>query len=164
LRRCPKGRKGYQGRVERTHGIDDEEFYLPYLKEIEDEEEFLNSAGQWIYWYNTGRPHLGEKMNGKTPYEKLKESGYNLPIEFCAFPQIILDKISSHQLLNFSKRGGNDLCAYDKILLNSHNKHLSLFTPLALKALFNTHHRLKTIKFLNRLGFTLSNDIILSPF
>jgi len=33
LKKCPKGRKGYQGRVERSHGIDDEEFYLPYLLE-----------------------------------------------------------------------------------------------------------------------------------
>ena len=117
LRRCPKGRKGYQGRVERSHGIDDEEFYLPYLKEIKDEETFLNFAGKWIYWYNTGRPHFGDKMNGKTPYEKLREASYNLPIEFCAFPPIILDKISSNLLLNFSKKGGNDLCDYDILCL-----------------------------------------------
>jgi len=52
-------------------------------------------------------------MNGKTPYEKLKESGYNLPIEFCAFPPVILDKISPSLVLNFSKKGGNDLCVYD---------------------------------------------------
>jgi transposase len=113
LRRCPKGRKGYQGRVERSHGIDDEEFYLPYLREIRDEQQFLNFASKWIYWYNTDRPHFGDKMNGKTPYEKLKESGYNLPIKFCAFPPILLDKISSNLVLNFPKRGGNDLCDYD---------------------------------------------------
>jgi len=54
-------------------------------------------------------------MDGKTPYEKLRETGYNLPIEFCAFPPIILDKISSNLLLNFLKKGGNDLCDYDTI-------------------------------------------------
>jgi len=48
-------------------------------------------------------------MNGKTPYEKLKESGYNLPIEFCGFPPIILDKISTSLVLNFSKWVGT-LC------------------------------------------------------
>jgi len=31
LRRTPKGRKGYQGRVERSHRTDDEEFYIPCL-------------------------------------------------------------------------------------------------------------------------------------
>ena len=116
LKKCPKGRKGYQGRVERSHGIDDEEFYLPNLLEITNEEEFLNFGRKWIYWYNTGRPHFGDKMNGKTPYEKLKESGYNLPIEFCAFPPVILDKISPSLVLNFSKRGGNDLCVYDNTI------------------------------------------------
>lgn len=115
LARAPKGRKGYQGRVERSHGIDDEEFYLPYLLEIKDRDEFLKMASKWVFWYNTGRPHFGDKMNGKTPYEKLKESGYNLPIEFCAFPPLILDEISTHIVLNFSKRGGNDLYNYDKI-------------------------------------------------
>ncbi len=119
LKRCPKGRKGYQGRVERSHGIDDQEFYLPYLLEIKNEEEFLNFAGKWIYWYNTGRPHFGDKMNGKTPYEKLKESGYKIPIEFCGFPPIILDKISSQLVINFSEKGGNDLCVYDKKEINS---------------------------------------------
>ena len=113
MKKCPKGRKGYQGRVERSHGIDDEEFYLPNLLEIKNEEEFLNFGRKWIYWYNTGRPHFGDKMNGKTPYEKLKESGYNLPIEFCAFPPVILDKISPSLVLNFSKKGGNDLRVYD---------------------------------------------------
>ena len=44
MKKCPKGRKGYQGRVERSHGIDDEEFYLPNLLEIKNEEEFLNFA------------------------------------------------------------------------------------------------------------------------
>ncbi|MBC7189968.1 hypothetical protein H5U35_07170, partial [Candidatus Aerophobetes bacterium] len=29
LGRAPKGRKGYQGRVERSHRTDDEEFYIP---------------------------------------------------------------------------------------------------------------------------------------
>ena len=33
LRRAPKGRKGYQGRVERSHRTDDEEFFLPCLED-----------------------------------------------------------------------------------------------------------------------------------
>ncbi len=73
-------------------------------------------AGAWIYWYNTERPHFGNKMNGKTPYEKLLECGHTVPIEFCAFPPIILDKVSTELVINFYKRykqGGNDVCDYD---------------------------------------------------
>ena len=34
LGRAPKGRKGYQGRVERSRRTDDEEFYIPMLPYI----------------------------------------------------------------------------------------------------------------------------------
>jgi len=111
LMKAPKGRKTYQGRVERSHRTDDEEFYIPNLLNINNEEEFLRIAGSWVFWYNTGRPHFGDKMDGKTPYQKLKEEGYDVPEEFCAFPPVILDRISTGCVLNFSLKGGNDLLA-----------------------------------------------------
>jgi len=37
LGRAPKGRKGYQGRMERSHRTDDEEFYIPLLSFINSE-------------------------------------------------------------------------------------------------------------------------------
>jgi len=43
--------------------------------------------------------------------------------EFCAFPLVILDKISPSLVLNFSKRGGNDLCVYN---ISSQNSPLKL--------------------------------------
>ena len=46
-------------------------------------------------------------MEGKTLFEKLKESGYNLPEEFALFPPVILDAISTDWLL----QTGNDLLA-----------------------------------------------------
>ena len=64
-------------------------------------------------------------MDGKTPYEKLKETGYNLPIEFCAFPPIILDKISSNLLLNFFTKAGNDLCDYDRCIIFEERQEVS---------------------------------------
>jgi len=85
LKKCAKGRKGYQGKVERSHGIDDEGFYLPYLLEIKNEEGFLNFGRKWIYWYNTGRPHFEDKMNGKTPYEKLKNLDIIYLLDFVLF-------------------------------------------------------------------------------
>jgi len=107
LGRAPKGRKGYQGRVERSHRTDDEEFYIPLLPKINEEKELLEWAGKWIYWYNVKRPHFGEKMDGKPPLLKLRYLGYNLPEEFACFPPIILDNVSTF----LAVRGGNDLLA-----------------------------------------------------
>jgi len=44
LGRAPKGRKGYQGRVERSHKTDDEEFYIPLLSSINSERKLLRYA------------------------------------------------------------------------------------------------------------------------
>ncbi|RLE06868.1 hypothetical protein DRJ00_09045 [Candidatus Aerophobetes bacterium] len=41
LGRAPKGRKGYQGRVERSHKTDDEKFYIPLLSSINSERKLL---------------------------------------------------------------------------------------------------------------------------
>lgn len=107
LGRAPKGRKGYQGRVERSHRTDDEEFYIPLLLKINIEKELLEWAGKWIYWYNVKRPHFGKGMNGKPPLLRLKDLGYNLPEEFACLPPIILDDISTF----WAVRGGNNLLA-----------------------------------------------------
>lgn len=48
LVRFPLGRKGYNGRVERSHRTDDEEFYLPLLMSIGDERELVRRAAQWV--------------------------------------------------------------------------------------------------------------------
>jgi len=108
LGRAPKGRKGYQGRVERSHRTDDEEFYIPLLLKIKTEIELVEWAGKWIYWYNVKRPHFGEGMGGNPPLMKLEELGYNLPEEFACFPPVILDKISPFLVAG----GGNDLLAH----------------------------------------------------
>jgi hypothetical protein len=83
LRRAPRGRKGYQGRVERSHRTDDsargivtkwiipqasprgistkwiiprsEEFYIPCLKGARTEQEFLRLAQRWQYSTWSGR-------------------------------------------------------------------------------------------------------------
>ena len=111
LARIPKGRKGYNGRVERSHRTDDEELYLLFLGNIENEPEFLEKAVGWEYFYNLVRPHYGKDMNGRTPFEKLKELGYNLLQELALFPPVILDTISTDWLL----QTGNDLLAHYSI-------------------------------------------------
>jgi len=105
LGRAPKGRHGYQGRVERSHRTDDEEFYIPLLLSIKNEKELLNYARKWLYWYNVERPHFGEGMNRKPPFEKLKESYSKLPEQFALLPPVILDDVSTF----WAVKGGNDL-------------------------------------------------------
>ena len=57
LVRYPPGRRQYNGRVERSHRTDDEEFYRPCLLSIHSREEFLRMAARWVYFYNALRPY-----------------------------------------------------------------------------------------------------------
>ena len=113
--RIPKGRKGYNGRMERSHRSDDEEFYIPLLLSINNEQGLLEKAASWEYFFNLVRPHYGSGMNGKTPFEKVKELGYDLPDRFALFPPVILDTISTDWLL----KTGNDLLAHYIIVATS---------------------------------------------
>ena len=113
LNRAPKGRKGYQGRVERSHRTDDEEFYLPIIPKVNSTEEFINYAKLWQYYYNSKRYHFGYKMDGKTPLERLNEYGFNFSDTFSLFPILILDNLSTKLVKNYNSffLPGNDLLA-----------------------------------------------------
>jgi len=108
LARIPLGRKGYNGRVERSHRSDDEEFYLPFLPQMGNTQDLLEKAAGWVYFYNLIRPHYGKGMGGKPPFAKLRELGYDLAEEFALFPPLLLDPISS----DWAVEGGNDLLAH----------------------------------------------------
>jgi transposase-like protein len=108
LVRFPLGRKGYNGRVERSHRTDDEEFYLPLLETIPNEQAFLRRAAQWVYYYNLERPHSGEGMDGLTPWAKLRELGVKTPKTFALLPPVVLDPIS----LDWVLHPGNDLLTH----------------------------------------------------
>jgi transposase InsO family protein len=64
-----KGTPRLNGKVERSHRIDQEEFYplLTYKDDV-DLEKKMNT---WENFYNFDRPHSAH--SGKTPYEALKE-------------------------------------------------------------------------------------------
>ena len=96
LCRYPKGRKRYNGRVERSHRSDDEELYMPLLRQAQGPEDLLDYAFQWQAYYNLHRPHYGEDMGGKTPIQKLGSMGVEAPDEIALMPPIILDRIIGH--------------------------------------------------------------------
>jgi putative transposase len=112
LRRYPMGRKQYNGRVERSHRTDDEEFYRPYLLQANCDRELLDLAARWIYFYNVLRPHLGKQMAKSTPLQVLHRLGYNGDDRIALLPPILLGNISTDLLLACDPQGGNDLLAY----------------------------------------------------
>ena len=109
LRRYPMGRKGYNGRVERSHRTDDEELYRPYLLQAKNVDSFLGLALHWIYFYNAIRPHYGKGMGTNPPSQVLSQLGYTGPASIAAMPPVLLAPISSDLLLACDPEGGTDL-------------------------------------------------------
>lgn len=64
----PKGQCEVNGKVERSHRIDEEEFYR--LKTYISLKEIQNAFQQWLFYYNHKRAHGG--INKMTPIQKLK--------------------------------------------------------------------------------------------
>jgi len=60
------------GKVERSHRIDSEEFYrLLDGVVIDDSDLFADKLREWEDFYNFHRPHGG--LGGQTPYERLRQ-------------------------------------------------------------------------------------------
>lgn len=113
LCRYPMGRKGYNGRVERSHRTDDEEFYRPYLLQIDNAPHLVQMAAHWVYFYNTVRPHTGHGMNNHTPLEVLRLLSYRGGDTIAFMPPIILDDVSPDILFSFDPEyGHNQLTQY----------------------------------------------------
>lgn len=111
LHRYPLGRKEYNGRVERSHRTDDEEFYHPYLLTISGPDQFVIMASRWQHFYNVIRPHQGIGMDDLPPLGKLKDLGYDGPDRIADFPIVLLDHYSPDLILGCDPEVGNDLLA-----------------------------------------------------
>jgi transposase len=109
LVKIPKGRKEYNGRVERSHRTDDEEFYAPLILSIHNEDDFLRQATAWVHYYNVHRPHSGHHMNGATPLERLHMLSYTRITRYNLLPPLMLDDISFSIAHNYP---GNDLLTH----------------------------------------------------
>lgn len=65
-------RRRLNGKVERSHRIDAEEFYrLLDGVVIDDAQVFNDKLQEWENYYNYHRPHGG--LQGQTPYERLRQ-------------------------------------------------------------------------------------------
>ncbi len=64
------------GKVERSHRIDEEEFYRMLDGVVVDDTDLFNDRLQeWEDFYNFNRPHGG--LDGQTPYERLRHKTQN---------------------------------------------------------------------------------------
>ena len=60
------------GKVERSHRIDAEEFYRQLEGLVIDDTKLFNDRlKEWERFYNFDRPHGG--LGGQTPYERLRQ-------------------------------------------------------------------------------------------
>jgi transposase InsO family protein len=60
------------GKVERSHRIDEEEFYRLLDGVVVDDTNLFNEkVREWENFYNYNRPHAA--LNGQTPYERFRE-------------------------------------------------------------------------------------------
>jgi len=72
--RLIQNRKGHpeeNAHLERSHRTDDDEFYIPRILKIRSENDLLDEALGYIYYYNNVREH--SSLSEKTPFEFLKE-------------------------------------------------------------------------------------------
>lgn len=66
------GRPRLNGKVERSHGIGDEEFYRMLDGAVVDDARLFNDKlKEWKDFYNYSRPHTA--LGGQTPYERYRE-------------------------------------------------------------------------------------------
>lgn len=67
------------GKVERSHRIDAEEFYrLLDGQLIGDAQLFNDRLTEWENYYNYDRPHGG--LDGQTPFERSKQNTTSSPV------------------------------------------------------------------------------------
>lgn len=66
-----KGHCEENAHVERSHRTDDDEFYIPRVSHIRTEQDLLDEALGYIYYYNNVREH--SSLDYQTPFAHLKQ-------------------------------------------------------------------------------------------
>jgi len=100
--------------LERSHRTDDDEFYIPHILEITDNQVLFREAFQYLYYYNVYRKHAG--IQRETPFQHLCAQEPQLHPRIKFVPPLILDHVSV-QLGDWS---GYHLLAQHQDTLKSH--------------------------------------------
>ena len=106
-----RGAKWKNNLVERTHRIDDEEFYCPRGEHINSFSDFLVEGQYWNFYYNR-RPSDGIGMDGMSPKDKLYSLGVYNADQICRFPMLILDNIFIPLMETFPQGQSQNVLTY----------------------------------------------------
>ena len=87
-----KGHVEENAHVERSHGTDDDEFYIPRALHIHSEQDLLDEALGYIYFYNNRRPH--SSLDYQTPWTYLKQHLPDIDDSIRIPPPIMLDSVA----------------------------------------------------------------------
>ena len=87
-----KGHAEENAHLERSHRTDDEEFYIPRVLRIKSEENLLDEALGYLYYYNTLREH--SSLDYQTPFAYLKQQAPRIDDTIRYVPPILLDKLA----------------------------------------------------------------------
>ena len=85
-----KGHPEENAHLERSHRTDDEEFYIPRALKINSNEELLDEALGYIYYYNNLREH--SSLDYETPFAYLKKHLPEIDDRIRYVVPILLDK------------------------------------------------------------------------
>ena len=89
----PSKAKHLMGVIENSHRADDEYFLMIHAERCKSKDQFITRAQKWQDTWNLFKPHNGKGMNGKTPYEKFKESKLMVSSHVLLFPTLLLEGI-----------------------------------------------------------------------
>ena len=87
-----KGHPEENAHLERSHRTDDEEFYIPRVLRIKNEEDLLEEALGYIYYYNNLREH--SSLGNRTPFGYLKEKLPEIDDRIRFVRPVLLDEVS----------------------------------------------------------------------
>lgn len=125
----PVGVKEHNGKIERSHRIDEQYFY--WKAPTSTLEEFNVALEKWIFIYNNKRPHGG--INYQTPMEKLAER-YSFLDNFC-----FLDKSEEDMKIKFLKTVPRNVISWTKNRKEERKKLTQLERMEQLLKVYNSY-------------------------
>ena len=87
-----KGHPEENAHLERSHRTDDEEFYIPRVLALRSEQDLLDEALGYVYYYNNVREHSA--LRYRTPFQALKAALPQLDDDMRCPPPFLLDNVA----------------------------------------------------------------------
>ena len=87
-----KGHCEENAHVERSHRTDDDEFYIPRAAHIDSEQDLLDEAMGYLYYYNNVREH--SSLDYQTPVAHLKKQLPNIDQSIRVVIPVMLDNVA----------------------------------------------------------------------